>query len=77
MHLHEFVMLVAKESTRFDVDHFMWIVHFLTTYIWHYKLIFRLAVVFGFLPVTLLLNKFSHPCYTANVVFRIVQNYDE
>jgi len=29
-----------------------------------YKLILRLAGVFGFLPMTVLLKKFVHPCYT-------------
>jgi len=30
--------------------------------IWHYKMILRLAGVFGFVPMTLLLNKFARPC---------------
>jgi len=59
MHLHEFVWFVAKESTRFDVAHFMHNLHSLSNCIWHYKLIMRLAVVFVFLPMNLLLNKFA------------------
>jgi len=59
--LHDFVRLVANESTQFDVGHFMWNLHSLTNFNWHYKLISRLAGIFGFLSITLLLNKFAHP----------------
>jgi len=32
MSLHEFVRLVAKDCTRFDVGHFMWSLH---SVFWH------------------------------------------
>jgi len=50
---------VAKESTRFRVGHFIRNLHSLTSCIRQYKLILRLAGVFGFLPMSLLLNKFA------------------
>jgi len=37
MCLHEFVWLVARESMRFDVGHFMWNLHSLPHFYWHYK----------------------------------------
>jgi len=43
----------------------MWNLHSLTNCIWHYKLILWLAGVFGFLPMTLLMNKFAQPCNNA------------
>ena len=48
MCLHEFVWLVAQESTQYDVGHFMSNLHSLTNFIWHFQLILRLAGAFVF-----------------------------
>jgi len=46
--------------------------HSLTNCLWHYKLILRLSGVFGFLPMTLLLNKFPHPCFKLSHFFHTI-----
>jgi len=47
------VWLAAKESTRFDIGHFMQNLNSLTNCIWHDKLILWISSSFGFLPMTL------------------------
>jgi len=72
MCLHEFVWLVAKESTRFDVGHFMWNFHSLMNCVWHCKLILRLAGVFGFLQMILSVEKVCTPViYEIEVVVAV------
>ena len=66
MCLHEFVRTVAKEFTRFDAGRFMWNLDSLKNCIWHCILICG-SLCFGFLPMTLLLNKFDHPYLTGSI----------
>jgi len=61
MSSHEFVRLFAKEPTRFNVRHFMKLAFF-TELVLTLQTVLRLADVFGFLQMTLLMNNFAHPC---------------
>jgi len=54
---------------RFDFGHFMWNLHSLTNCICLYKLILRLSGVYGFLPVTLMLNEFVQPWHCTYLFF--------
>ena len=50
---------VSCEVDHNDVDHNL---HSLPNLYWHYQPVLRLAVVFEFLQMTLLINKFTHSC---------------
>ena len=73
INLHSFNNILSRFSgTRksnknliltITVHHFTKNLHSLPYLYWHYKLVLRLAGVFGFLQMALLLNKFVHPWF--------------
>jgi len=55
---------IRKVSCQgFNLGYFMWKLLSLPNLYWHYRPILRLAGVFVLLQMTLLMNKFAHPCY--------------